>query len=42
MGTMRSVGGIGRAAAGRTGTNDDQASAWFAGFTPDDGNGRAR
>ncbi|WP_440088340.1 transglycosylase domain-containing protein [Streptosporangium sp. LJ11] len=34
-GTMRAVGGIGRAAAGKTGTNDDQASAWFAGFTPD-------
>ncbi|MEU4541186.1 transglycosylase domain-containing protein [Streptosporangium sp. NPDC023825] len=34
-GTMRAVGGIGRDAAGKTGTNDDQASAWFAGFTPD-------
>ncbi len=34
-GTMRSVGGIGRDAAGKTGTNDDQASAWFAGFTPE-------
>ncbi|MEO3812718.1 transglycosylase domain-containing protein [Sphaerisporangium sp. B11E5] len=34
-GTMRSVGGIGRDAAGKTGTNDDQSSAWFAGFTPD-------
>ncbi|MFC7647012.1 transglycosylase domain-containing protein [Streptosporangium lutulentum] len=34
-GTMKAVGGIGRDAAGKTGTNDDQASAWFAGFTPD-------
>ncbi|MEU8266158.1 transglycosylase domain-containing protein [Sphaerisporangium sp. NPDC049002] len=34
-GTMRAVGGIGRDAAGKTGTNDDQSSAWFAGFTPD-------
>ncbi|MFC4586017.1 transglycosylase domain-containing protein [Sphaerisporangium corydalis] len=34
-GTMRAVGGIGRDAAGKTGTTDDQASAWFAGFTPD-------
>ncbi|WP_371825973.1 transglycosylase domain-containing protein [Nonomuraea turcica] len=34
-GTMRGVGGIGRPAAGKTGTTDDQASAWFAGFTPD-------
>ncbi|WP_306303408.1 transglycosylase domain-containing protein [Microtetraspora niveoalba] len=34
-GTMRSVGGIGRPAAGKTGTTDDQATAWFAGFTPD-------
>jgi len=34
-GTMRSVGGIGRAAAGKTGTTDAQATAWFAGFTPD-------
>jgi membrane peptidoglycan carboxypeptidase len=34
-GTMRSVGGIGRDAAGKTGTTDDYASAWFAGFTPD-------
>ncbi|MEV6154116.1 transglycosylase domain-containing protein [Nonomuraea sp. NPDC052129] len=34
-GTMRSVGGIGRDAAGKTGTTDNQATAWFAGFTPD-------
>ncbi|GII79708.1 carboxypeptidase [Sphaerisporangium rufum] len=35
-GTMRPVGGLpGRDAAGKTGTTDDQASAWFAGFTPD-------
>nr|WP_090946676.1 transglycosylase domain-containing protein [Nonomuraea jiangxiensis] len=34
-GTMRAVGGIGRPAAGKTGTTDDQATAWFAGFTPD-------
>ncbi|MEV6150620.1 transglycosylase domain-containing protein [Nonomuraea sp. NPDC052129] len=34
-GTMRDVGGIGRDAAGKTGTTDDYASAWFAGFTPD-------
>ncbi|GII64446.1 carboxypeptidase [Sphaerisporangium krabiense] len=34
-GTMRAVGGIGRDAAGKTGTTDDYASAWFAGFTPD-------
>ncbi|MCA2227622.1 transglycosylase domain-containing protein [Nonomuraea aurantiaca] len=34
-GTMREVGGIGRDAAGKTGTTDDYASAWFAGFTPD-------
>ncbi|MFC4011918.1 transglycosylase domain-containing protein [Nonomuraea purpurea] len=34
-GTMRSVGGIGRPAAGKTGTTDAQATAWFAGFTPD-------
>ncbi|MFI6601192.1 transglycosylase domain-containing protein [Nonomuraea sp. NPDC050536] len=34
-GTMRGVGGIGRPAAGKTGTTDQYASAWFAGFTPD-------
>ncbi|WP_049560652.1 transglycosylase domain-containing protein [Nonomuraea sp. SBT364] len=34
-GTMRGVGGIGRPAAGKTGTSDAQATAWFAGFTPD-------
>ncbi|MET8334837.1 transglycosylase domain-containing protein [Streptosporangium canum] len=35
QGTMRGVGGIGRDAAGKTGTTDDYATAWFAGFTPD-------
>ncbi|SEG30355.1 Membrane carboxypeptidase (penicillin-binding protein) [Nonomuraea solani] len=34
-GTMSGVGGLGRDAAGKTGTTDDYASAWFAGFTPD-------
>ncbi|MEU0564620.1 transglycosylase domain-containing protein [Nonomuraea sp. NPDC005983] len=34
-GTMRGVGGIGRDAAGKTGTTDEYATAWFAGFTPD-------
>ncbi|WP_245898888.1 transglycosylase domain-containing protein [Nonomuraea indica] len=34
-GMMRSVGGIGRPAAGKTGTTDGYATAWFAGFTPD-------
>ncbi|MGC5009343.1 transglycosylase domain-containing protein [Streptosporangium sp. DT93] len=34
-GTMSAVGGIGRDAAGKTGTTDAYASAWFAGFTPD-------
>ncbi|WP_336216250.1 transglycosylase domain-containing protein [Nonomuraea sp. LPB2021202275-12-8] len=34
-GTMSGVGGIGRPAAGKTGTTDGYASAWFAGFTPD-------
>ncbi|SPL88167.1 Multimodular transpeptidase-transglycosylase [[Actinomadura] parvosata subsp. kistnae] len=34
-GTMSGVGGIGRPAAGKTGTTDAQATAWFAGFTPD-------
>ncbi|WP_188189301.1 transglycosylase domain-containing protein [Nonomuraea sp. SYSU D8015] len=34
-GTMSRVGGIGRPAAGKTGTTDSQATAWFAGFTPD-------
>ena len=34
-GTMRGVGGIGRDAAGKTGTTDAQSTAWFAGFTPD-------
>ncbi|NRQ33371.1 penicillin-binding protein [Nonomuraea sp. NN258] len=35
QGTMSGVGGIGRPAAGKTGTTDGYASAWFAGFTPD-------
>ncbi|GGL20806.1 carboxypeptidase [Sphaerisporangium melleum] len=34
-GTMRGVGGIGRDAAGKTGTTDDSMTAWFAGYTPD-------
>ncbi|SEM96533.1 transglycosylase domain-containing protein, partial [Nonomuraea pusilla] len=34
-GTMKGVGGIGRDAAGKTGTTDLQSTAWFAGFTPD-------
>lgn len=34
-GTMSGVGGIGRPAAGKTGTNDSSSSAWFAGYTPD-------
>ncbi|MFI9844919.1 transglycosylase domain-containing protein [Nonomuraea sp. NPDC051941] len=33
-GTMTEVGGIGRDAAGKTGTTDNYASAWFAGYTP--------
>jgi membrane peptidoglycan carboxypeptidase len=35
QGTMRGVGGIGRPAAGKTGTTDEQSTAWFAGYTPD-------
>ncbi len=34
-GTMRAVGGIGRDAAGKTGTGDVSRTVWFAGFTPD-------
>ncbi|WP_240506100.1 transglycosylase domain-containing protein [Thermoactinospora rubra] len=34
-GTMRGVGGIGRDAAGKTGTTDNYTAAWFAGYTPD-------
>ncbi|MGV9774068.1 transglycosylase domain-containing protein [Streptosporangium sp. NPDC003464] len=34
-GTMTEVGGIGRPAAGKTGTTDGYTAAWFAGFTPD-------
>ncbi|MBF8193457.1 penicillin-binding protein [Nonomuraea sp. K274] len=33
-GTMTEVGGIGRDAAGKTGTTDNYMSAWFAGYTP--------
>ncbi|MBB4704751.1 transglycosylase domain-containing protein [Sphaerisporangium siamense] len=33
-GTMKGQG-IGRPAAGKTGTNNDYTSAWFAGYTPD-------
>ena len=31
---MREVGGIGRDAAGKTGTTDGYTAAWFAGYTP--------
>ncbi|GAA3423436.1 transglycosylase domain-containing protein [Streptosporangium nondiastaticum] len=34
-GTMSEIGGIGRPAAGKTGTTDAYTAAWFAGFTPD-------
>ncbi|MGC5009519.1 transglycosylase domain-containing protein [Streptosporangium sp. DT93] len=34
-GTMTEVGGIGRPAAGKTGTTDAYTAAWFAGFTPE-------
>src|SRR5690606_21771314 len=34
-GTMAGVGGIGRDAAGKTGTGDVSRTAWFAGYTPD-------
>ncbi|WP_308125571.1 transglycosylase domain-containing protein [Nonomuraea ceibae] len=33
-GTMTGVGGIGRDAAGKTGTTDGYTAAWFAGYTP--------
>ena len=33
-GTMAAVGGIGRDAAGKTGTTDGYTAAWFAGYTP--------
>ncbi|WP_336212087.1 transglycosylase domain-containing protein [Nonomuraea sp. LPB2021202275-12-8] len=33
-GTMSGVGGIGRDAAGKTGTTDGYTAAWFAGYTP--------
>ncbi|MEU7893656.1 transglycosylase domain-containing protein [Nonomuraea sp. NPDC049152] len=33
-GTMSEVGGIGRDAAGKTGTTDGYTAAWFAGYTP--------
>ncbi|GAA0968847.1 transglycosylase domain-containing protein [Acrocarpospora macrocephala] len=35
QGTMSGVGGIGRDAAGKTGTTDGYTAAWFAGYTPD-------
>lgn len=34
-GTMSGVGGIGRDAAGKTGTGDVSRTVWFAGYTPD-------
>jgi membrane peptidoglycan carboxypeptidase len=34
-GTMTGVGGLGRDAAGKTGTTDGSMTAWFAGYTPD-------
>ncbi|MET9338670.1 transglycosylase domain-containing protein [Nonomuraea sp. NPDC003804] len=34
QGTMTEVGGIGRDAAGKTGTTDGYTAAWFAGYTP--------
>jgi membrane peptidoglycan carboxypeptidase len=34
-GTMSGVGGIGRDAAGKTGTGDQSRTVWFAGYTPD-------
>ncbi|GLW98297.1 transglycosylase domain-containing protein [Microtetraspora sp. NBRC 16547] len=34
-GTMAGVGGIGRDAAGKTGTGDQSRTVWFAGYTPD-------
>jgi membrane peptidoglycan carboxypeptidase len=34
-GTGRAALALGRPAAGKTGTTDDNKSAWFAGFTPD-------
>ncbi len=34
QGTARSLGGIGRPAAGKTGTTDQSNATWFAGYTP--------
>jgi membrane peptidoglycan carboxypeptidase len=34
-GTAAQLGGIGRPAAGKTGTTDEYRAAWFAGYTPD-------
>ncbi|GAA4562200.1 transglycosylase domain-containing protein [Planotetraspora kaengkrachanensis] len=34
-GTMSGVGGIGRDAAGKTGTGDQSRTVWFAGYTPE-------
>ncbi|MDQ5840094.1 MAG: penicillin-binding protein, partial [Chloroflexota bacterium] len=33
-GTAERAGGLGRPAAGKTGTTDENRAAWFAGFTP--------
>ncbi len=33
-GTGKGIGGIGRAAAGKTGTTNDSSETWFVGYTP--------